>query len=109
MRDDGSAEITVQQATDVDGVLHQHRTVEAILLAQGLVPHGVDAALPGQRLDRIARHQPYEHEGQKGDPNEGRDHETQPGEDEPEHRRSVTRTKRSPLDRDQPRYFRSTP
>ena len=52
LRDHRLAEIALQHPGDVDPVLHQDRPVEAVLLAQLLVPGGVDAALARQGLDR---------------------------------------------------------
>ena len=63
--DDRSAEIAVQHAAEIDAVLHQHRPVEAELVAQALVALRVDAALAGQRLDRIAGDQTDEEEGEQ--------------------------------------------
>ena len=78
----------MQHATDVDAVLHQHRPVEAVFLEQRLVPRGVDAALARHRLDRIAGHDPDQEERQQRHPDEGRNDEADPGEEEAEHCRS---------------------
>ena len=70
---------------DVDAVLHQHRPVEAVFLAQLLVARRVDAALARQGLDRIARNEADQEEGQQRDPDEGRNDEADAGQDEAEH------------------------
>ena len=85
MRDDRAAEIAAHQPREIVAVLHQHRLVEAVFLAQLLVPDRIDPALARHGLDRIARDEADQHEHQERDPDEGRDHEAQAGEDEPEH------------------------
>ena len=64
LRDDGLAEVAVQEPRDVDAVLHQHRLVEAVGLAQHLVPRRVDAALARHGLDRVAGNKPDQEERQ---------------------------------------------
>ena len=90
-RDDGLAEVAVEEAGDVDAVLHEDRPVEAELLAQRLVPDGVDPALARHGLDRIAGDEPDQEEGEQRDPDEGRNDEADPGQDEAEHRGMIMR------------------
>ena len=73
------------QPREVIAVLHQDRLVEAVLLAQLFVPGRIDAALARHGLDRIARNEADQHEHQQRDPDEGRNHETDAREKEPEH------------------------
>ena len=91
MRDDRVAEIALQHAADVDAVLHEHRLVEAVLLAQLRMPDRIDAALAGHGLDRIAGNEADQDEGEQRDPDEGRNDEADPGEDEAEHRGMIMR------------------
>ena len=65
MGDDRAAEIAMQQPRQIVAVLHQHRLVEAVFLAQLRVPDRIDAALARHRLDRIAGHQADQHEHQQ--------------------------------------------
>ena len=77
--------LAVQHAGDIDGVLHHDRAVEAVFVAQLLVAHRVDAALAGERLDRVAGDQADEEKGQQGDPEEGRDDQADPCGDKAQH------------------------
>ena len=86
LRDHRLAEVAVQHAADVDAVLHEHRAVEPVFLEQLRVALGVDAALAGHRLDRVARHQADQEEREQRHADERRDDETQPGQQEAEHR-----------------------
>ena len=82
LRDDRLAQVAVQHAADVDAVLHQHRPVQAVFLEQRGVPRRVDAALAGQGLDRIARHQSNQQEcHQRHAQKDGHD-QAQAGQDE---------------------------
>ena len=67
----------MQHAADVDAVLDDHRPIEPVFLQQRRVPRGVDAALPGHGLDRIAGHDPDEEECQQRHPEKGRDDEAE--------------------------------
>ena len=59
--------------------------VEAVFLAQLLVARGIDAALAGERLDRVAGNEADQEKGEQRDPDEGRDDEADAGQDEAEH------------------------
>ena len=85
LRDHRLAQVAVQQAADVDAVLHQHRLVQPVLVHQRCVACRVDAALAGQCLDRVARHQPDQEEREQRHADEGRDDEAEAGQDESEH------------------------
>jgi hypothetical protein len=65
--------------------LHQHRLIEAVVLAQLRVPGRIDTAFARHRLNGIAGDQADKHEHKQRNPDEGRNHEAQPGKDEPEH------------------------
>jgi hypothetical protein len=85
MRDDRAAEIAPHEPRQIETVLYQDRLVEAVVLTQLRVPHRIDSTLARHRLDRVARNEADEHKHQERDPDEGRYHEAQPGENEPEH------------------------
>ena len=73
----------MQHAPDIDAVLHQQRPVEAELLAQ--LRRGASASMPrspAMRLDRVARHQPDQQEGEQRHAEEGRDDQADAGQDE---------------------------
>ncbi len=65
--------------------MDQHRLIEAVVLAQLREPGRIDAAFARYRLNGIAGDQADKHEHKQRDPDEGRNHETQPGKNEPEH------------------------
>ena len=88
-RDDRIAEIALQHAGHVVAVLHEQRVVEMQLAAQHGVAHGVDAALAGHQQNGIAGGETDKGKGQQRDPEEGRDHQAGPGQDETQH---VTKT-----------------
>ena len=75
----------MHQPRQIEAVLHQHRLVKAVLLAQLRVAGRIDAAFARHGLDRIAGDQADQYEHEQRDPDEGRNHETQPGKSEPEH------------------------
>ncbi len=75
----------MQHAPDVDAVLDEHRPIEPVFLEQRLVPRGVDAALAGHRLDRVAGHDPDQEEREQRHPEKGRNDEADPGEQEAQH------------------------
>ena len=81
-----------RSARDVDAVLHQYRLVEAVGLAQHLVPRRVHPALARHGLDRVAGNEPDQEKREQRDPDEGRDDEADPGQDEAEHRVRITPT-----------------
>src|SRR5262249_53177896 len=80
-----ASELAAPQPRQIVPVLNQHRLVEAVFLAQLLVPDRIDTALARHRLDRIARDETDKHEYDERDPDEGRNHETDARENEPEH------------------------
>ena len=71
---------------EIDAVLHENGLVEAVFLAQLLVARGIDPALAGKGLDRIAGNEADQEKGEQRDPDEGRDDQADAGEDEAEHR-----------------------
>ena len=85
MGDDGDAEVALQHVADIVEELHVERPVEAHLVQQLGVALGRDAALADTHLDRIARHQADQDEGQEDDAEEGRDHQADARQDEAEH------------------------
>ena len=85
LRDHRFAEVAVQHAADVDAVLDDHRPVEAIFLEQRRVSRGIDAALAGHGLDRIARHDPDEEECEQRHAEKGRDDEADTAQQEAQH------------------------
>src|SRR5258708_1942601 len=85
MRDDRAAEVAAHQPRQIETVLHHDRLIEAVILAQLRMPDRIDPALTRHRLDRIARNETDEHEYQQRDPDEGRDHQAEARENEPEH------------------------
>ena len=95
LRDQRFAQVAMQHPPDVDTVLHQHGPVQAVFLEQLRVPRGVDAALAGQRLDRVAGHQPDQEERQQRHPDEGRDDQRQARENETKHGKDKARKKRA--------------
>ena len=88
------AEIPLKHPGQIDAVLDQDGFVEAVFLAQLLVAHGINPALPRKGLDRIARHQADEKEGQQRDSDEGRNDQADAGEDESQHRRNGKKAER---------------
>ena len=84
-RHDRLAEIALHDALDIAAILDEEGLVEAVFLQQLRMAGRVDAALPGHGLDRVARHEPDQEEGQQRDADEGRDDEADPGQDEAKH------------------------
>ena len=85
MGDDGDPQIALQDAADIVEELHIERPVEAHLMQQLGVALGRDAALAHTHLDRIARHQADQDEGQEDDSEERRYHQPEARQDETEH------------------------
>ncbi len=85
LRDHRLAEVAVQHAADVDAVLDEHGPVEPVFLEQRRVPRGIDAALAGHGLDRVAGHDPDQEEREQRHPEKGRDDEADPGEEKAQH------------------------
>src|SRR5215470_18432687 len=85
MGDDRASKVAAYQPRQIVPVLNQHRLVEAVFLAQLLVPDRIDPTLARHRLDRIARDETDKYEYDERDPDEGRNHETDARENEPEH------------------------
>ena len=77
LRDHRLAEVAVEHPPDVDAVLHEDRPVEPVFLEQRLVAGGVDAALAGHGLDRIAGHEPDQEEREQRHPDERRNDEAE--------------------------------
>ena len=82
---DRVAEIALQQAAQIGQVLLPDRLVEAEADLQLRVPHGIDAALADQKLDRIARDHVDQPERDDGHPEEGRDQDAETGDHETQH------------------------
>ena len=75
----------MSEVIEIEEVLLPERLVEAELRQELGVPLGREAALADQELDRIARDQADQREGDDGHPDEGRDQDAEPGDDEAEH------------------------
>src|SRR5262249_2866004 len=74
-RHDGTAEVAVEQAPDIEAVLNENRLVEAVFGAQLVVAKRIDAALARHGLGGIAREEANKKERQQGEPDEGRNHQ----------------------------------
>ncbi len=74
----------MHQPQQIEAVLHEHRLIEAEVLAQLREPGRIDAAFARHRLNGIARNQADKHEHKQRDSDEGRNHEAQPGKNKPE-------------------------
>ena len=85
LRDHRLAEVPVQHAADIDAVLDEHGPVEPVFLEQRRMPGGIDAALARHGLDRIARHDPDQEEGEQRHADEGRDDEADSAQQEAQH------------------------
>src|SRR5207248_10381792 len=66
------AQIAMENLADIVGVLHQHRTVEAELMAQQFMARRIDAVLAGEQLDGVARYQANDEKRQQRDADESR-------------------------------------
>jgi hypothetical protein len=85
--------VAVQHPRDVDAVLDHDRPVESVLLAQHLVAYGIDAALAGERLDRVAWNQPDQEECEQRHSEERGNDEGQPGQQETKHSHPIVRAR----------------
>ncbi len=84
-RDDGAAEVAVEDACDIAAILDEKRPVETEFPTQLLVSSRIDAALARHRLDRVSGDEADKKESQHGDPDKGRDRHADAGQREANH------------------------
>jgi hypothetical protein len=93
VRDRREAEIAVQRAPHVFGVLDRQRAIEPELVHEARVAGRVHAALARERLDRVAGQEADQREHEQRDADEGRQHEAEALQQKGKHRwPSVNRT-----------------
>jgi hypothetical protein len=91
VRDDRLAHVALQQTEQIEPVLDQHRTIEAVFLPQPFMERGVEAALPSHCFNRIAGDEADQNEDEQRDPDEGRNDQADPREQEAKHLSAASR------------------